>query len=135
MGWHERFLVPLPTALCDQLVAPAAGAPENREAWAGVPLTLRFLVADHQRPAAPLCAAASAGVEYDWLVNQVARMRIVASAREAAAKEVCMRCPVRAECATHALAVREPYGVWGGLTEDEREEMMGRSRHRLLSPQ
>jgi WhiB family redox-sensing transcriptional regulator len=42
-----------------------------------------------------------------------------------------MRCPVRAECATHALAVREPYGVWGGLTEDEREEMMGRSRHRM----
>ena len=24
-------------------------------------------------------------------------------------------------CRTHALAVREPYGVWGGLTEDERE--------------
>ena len=57
------------------------------------------------------------------------------SAREASAKEVCMRCPVRAECATHALAVREPYGVWGGLTEDEREEMMGRSRHRLLTMQ
>ena len=39
-----------------------------------------------------------------------------------------MRCPVRAECAAHALAVREPYGVWGGLTEDEREELMGRAR-------
>jgi WhiB family redox-sensing transcriptional regulator len=38
-----------------------------------------------------------------------------------------MRCPVRAECAAHALAVREPYGVWGGLTEDEREELMGRA--------
>jgi WhiB family transcriptional regulator, redox-sensing transcriptional regulator len=55
------------------------------------------------------------------------------SAREASAKEVCMRCPVRAECATHALAVREPYGVWGGLTEDEREAMMGRSRTRVSS--
>lgn len=43
-----------------------------------------------------------------------------------------MRCPVRTECAAHALAVREPYGVWGGLTEDEREEMMGRSRNRLV---
>ncbi|ALM41091.1 WhiB family transcriptional regulator [Streptomyces sp. FR-008] len=42
-----------------------------------------------------------------------------------------MRCPVRAECAAHALAVREPYGVWGGLTEDEREELMGRARTRL----
>lgn len=44
-----------------------------------------------------------------------------------------MRCPVRAECAAHALAVREPYGVWGGLTEDEREELMGRARTRLVS--
>ena len=24
------------------------------------------------------------------------------------------------QCRTHALAVREPYGVWGGLTEEER---------------
>jgi WhiB family redox-sensing transcriptional regulator len=29
--------------------------------------------------------------------------------------------------------VSEPYGVWGGLTEDEREELMGRARHRLVS--
>lgn len=44
-----------------------------------------------------------------------------------------MRCPVRAQCAAHALAVREPYGVWGGLTEDEREELMGRARTRLIA--
>jgi WhiB family transcriptional regulator, redox-sensing transcriptional regulator len=24
------------------------------------------------------------------------------------------------QCRRHALTVREPYGVWGGLTEDER---------------
>src|SRR4051794_35371648 len=42
-------------------------------------------------------------------------------AREEAAKAVCAGCPVLAECAAHALAVREPYGVWGGMTEDERE--------------
>jgi WhiB family redox-sensing transcriptional regulator len=29
--------------------------------------------------------------------------------------------------------VREPYGVWGGLTEDEREELMGRARNRLVT--
>jgi WhiB family transcriptional regulator, redox-sensing transcriptional regulator len=40
--------------------------------------------------------------------------------REDAAKQVCRRCPVRAECAAHALATREPYGVWGGFTEHER---------------
>jgi WhiB family redox-sensing transcriptional regulator len=36
---------------------------------------------------------------------------------------VCGACPVKVQCAQHALAVREPYGVWGGLTEDEREDI------------
>lgn len=44
------------------------------------------------------------------------------SSRESAAKEICMNCPVQIPCAEHALRVREPYGVWGGMTEDEREE-------------
>lgn len=33
-----------------------------------------------------------------------------------------------AECRSHALAVREPYGVWGGLTEEEREAVYQRSK-------
>ena len=37
-----------------------------------------------------------------------------------AAKAVCSRCPVRAECLAEALANREPFGVWGGLTARER---------------
>lgn len=41
--------------------------------------------------------------------------------RDAAAKQVCATCPVIAECLRHALTVREPYGVWGGLTETERD--------------
>jgi WhiB family transcriptional regulator, redox-sensing transcriptional regulator len=41
--------------------------------------------------------------------------------REAAAKAVCARCPVQMPCALYALATRQPYGVWGGLTEDDRE--------------
>jgi len=40
--------------------------------------------------------------------------------RDAAAKAVCTSCPVLNECRRHALTVREPYGVWGGLTEDDR---------------
>jgi len=28
---------------------------------------------------------------------------------------------VRIQCAEHALRVREPYGIWGGLSEEERE--------------
>src|SRR5690348_3477137 len=46
------------------------------------------------------------------------------AAREAAAKAVCRGCPVLAACARHALRVREPYGVWGGMTESEREEII-----------
>ena len=53
-------------------------------------------------------------------------------AREGAAKAICRRCPVIRECAAHALASREPYGVWGGMTESEREQLLGaRSSHRL----
>lgn len=48
------------------------------------------------------------------------------SAREQEAKEVCARCPVRTECLGHALRVQEPYGVWGGLTEDERRALGAR---------
>jgi WhiB family transcriptional regulator, redox-sensing transcriptional regulator len=41
--------------------------------------------------------------------------------RDEAARAVCAGCPVLGQCRDHALAVREPYGVWGGLTEDDRE--------------
>ena len=41
-------------------------------------------------------------------------------ARERRAKSVCAACPVRVECLQHALAVDERYGIWGGLTHDER---------------
>lgn len=40
--------------------------------------------------------------------------------RDERARAVCVRCPVIAECRAHALAVREPYGVWGGMTAEER---------------
>lgn len=48
--------------------------------------------------------------------------------RDAAAVAICESCPVLAQCRAHALAVREPYGVWGGMTEDEREAVYSRSR-------
>lgn len=43
--------------------------------------------------------------------------------RDADAKAVCAQCPVLAACRAHALAVRESYGVWGGLSEEERERI------------
>lgn len=40
--------------------------------------------------------------------------------REDQAKQVCAECCVREECLNFALATKEPYGIWGGLTEIER---------------
>ncbi len=28
-------------------------------------------------------------------------------------------------CLAHALQIPEPYGIWGGLSEDERAERLG----------
>ena len=39
------------------------------------------------------------------------------------AKKVCEPCPVIEQCRTFALDTKEPYGVWGGLSENEREQI------------
>lgn len=44
--------------------------------------------------------------------------------RVAAAKSVCARCPVIAACREFALRTREPFGVWGGLAEGERQALL-----------
>lgn len=46
--------------------------------------------------------------------------------RDRAAKSICARCPVRIECADYAVRAHEPYGVWGGLTEEDRAAIYGR---------
>lgn len=53
------------------------------------------------------------------------------AARVSRAKAICGRCPVLGQCRQHALTVREPYGIWGGLTEYEREQLQ-RTRVRRL---
>lgn len=45
--------------------------------------------------------------------------------REERAVRICRRCPVIEQCREHALRVREPYGVWGGLTEEDRDRILG----------
>ena len=46
--------------------------------------------------------------------------------REAFATALCRECPVLQQCREHALSFPEPYGVWGGMSEDEREALLGR---------
>ena len=51
--------------------------------------------------------------------------------REQRAKQVCRSCPVLEQCRRHALTVHEPYGVWGGLSEAERDILI-RDQERTL---
>ncbi|MBC9729900.1 WhiB family transcriptional regulator [Streptomyces sp. TRM68367] len=44
------------------------------------------------------------------------------------AKAICRGCPVLAECLADAMARAEPYGVWGGVDEDERGALIRRRR-------
>jgi WhiB family redox-sensing transcriptional regulator len=48
-------------------------------------------------------------------------------AREAQARALCARCPVRTECLGYALEVGEPHGIWGGLNELQRRRLQRKS--------
>jgi len=51
--------------------------------------------------------------------------------RESQAKAVCRRCPVLEQCRRHALEVHEPYGIWGGLSAEERKAALRAQRHQV----
>lgn len=52
--------------------------------------------------------------------------------RVARAKKICQSCPVLVECRQYALSAQEPFGVWGGLDESERREII---THRRKHPE
>jgi WhiB family redox-sensing transcriptional regulator len=65
----------------------------------------------------------------DWPTQAVCRedhpdALFVQGAAQQQAKIVCFRCPVRAECLAHALDTRTEFGVWGGMTERERRQLL-----------
>ncbi|MDF3307547.1 WhiB family transcriptional regulator [Rhodococcus sp. T2V] len=55
--------------------------------------------------------------------------------REQAAKQICLACPVRHECRSHAIATGE-YGVWGATSENDRRTTSDPQpgRHRCSTP-
>lgn len=70
---------------------------------------------------------------YDWQRNAACRTvnstlffgpvgegRGARQQREERAKAICVDCPVQLACRQHALDAAEPYGVWGGLSPEER---------------
>nr|WP_204398830.1 WhiB family transcriptional regulator [Arcanobacterium pluranimalium] len=44
------------------------------------------------------------------------------------AKRICQNCPVIEQCRDYALSHHEPYGVWGGLSEEERGRILQQRR-------
>jgi WhiB family redox-sensing transcriptional regulator len=44
----------------------------------------------------------------------------------ASAKAICATCPVRKACLDYAIRIREPHGIWGGLNELERKQLLAR---------
>ena len=53
--------------------------------------------------------------------------------RENAAKAICASCPVIQACRKQALALHEPYGIWGGLSEDDRLAIINQPEQRELT--
>lgn len=41
------------------------------------------------------------------------------------ATAICATCPVIDDCRAHALNTREPYGIWGGMSEEDRAGHLG----------
>ena len=56
----------------------------------------------------------------------------VSGADQHRAKKQCLSCPVRTECLAEALDNRLEWGVWGGMTERERRQVL-RSRPNVAS--
>ncbi|MFF9003729.1 WhiB family transcriptional regulator [Streptomyces achromogenes] len=47
------------------------------------------------------------------------------------AKGVCGRCPIRSGCLSWALETRQTAGVWGGMDEHERRQVLGDLRSQM----
>ena len=44
--------------------------------------------------------------------------------RESRAKDICRTCPAKEPCLEYAIRIREPHGIWGGLNELERKQLL-----------
>jgi WhiB family transcriptional regulator, redox-sensing transcriptional regulator len=82
-----------------------------------VPTVCRVVTGNLQWQRAALCRGEAGRDFYPPFGGERKRDR---KARELRAKAICASCPVRAECLDHAVSSGERYGVWGGLTSDER---------------
>lgn len=78
----------------------------------------RLLAWDWQLDAA--CAGLDTAIFYQADNERGASVR----RREARAKAICATCPVIDICLRTALRNNEPFGVWGGMSPDERARIV-----------
>jgi len=81
--------------------APGRGTPTGHEAWRE--------------------QAACLGADVALFFHPEAVRGAARSGRTLEAKAICDACPVRLACRDQARAAREPYGIRGGETEEERK--------------
>jgi WhiB family redox-sensing transcriptional regulator len=48
-------------------------------------------------------------------------------------KRICRSCPITDECGEWALATRQRWGVWGGMTERERRRELRRRSEAVMA--
>jgi len=98
-------------------------------------------VADTTRLPAPLVEhwqwqlqAACQGMDSSLFFHPANERNADREKRISAAKKICRHCPALTACLDHALRAREPYGIWGGLSEDERANRLGVESLRYPAP-
>ena len=79
-------------------------------------------IGDEWQPRAA-CRGPQAEVFYPPSSNERKEERLL---RESEAKAICSSCAVRIPCRDYAIAIREPHGIWGGLNEIERRNLIER---------
>lgn len=95
------------------------------------------------RPATPSRTAAAGASNTDWMLDgacngqdpslwQPIGESAVFSEQIRQAKATCSRCPVEAICREYALETHQSSGIWGSLTERDRE-LERRRRSRLAA--
>jgi WhiB family transcriptional regulator, redox-sensing transcriptional regulator len=69
--------------------------------------------------------AACRGMDVELFFHPAGERRDSRTQRIRQAKLICDDCPVITYCRTYALNTGESYGIWGGLSEDDRARILG----------
>ena len=84
------------------------------------------------------CEVAGATVRSPWVTDWAQQAvctktepdaLFVRGAAQQVAKQVCVGCPVIAECLADSLDNHTEFGVWGGMTERQRRALLKRRPH------